>query len=97
MIVGVNAFTAGNEEDEIPTLVIGPEVEARQIERLRRVRRQRDEEAQRTAIRRLVDEARDPERNLMPALIDAARARASVGEVMMALGEVFGLYEEPPR
>lgn len=97
VIVGVNAFTAGNEEDEIPTLVIGPEVEARQIERLRAVRRRRDEEAQRTAIRRLVEEARDPERNLMPALIDAARARASVGEVMMALGEVFGLYEEPPR
>jgi methylmalonyl-CoA mutase N-terminal domain/subunit len=97
IVVGVNAFLAGNEQDEIPILLIGPEVEQRQIERLAAVRRTRDETAWRAALDRLAADARDPEVNLMPALIDAARARASVGEVMMTLGDVFGLYEEPPR
>jgi methylmalonyl-CoA mutase N-terminal domain/subunit len=97
IIVGVNDFTVGNEEDQIPILLIGPEVEQRQVERLRAVRERRDERAWREAIEGLVRTARDPEANLMPALIEAARARVSVGEAMAALGEVFGLYEEPPR
>jgi len=94
VVVGVNRFTL-EKEDPIETLVIGPEVEEAQVKRLHAVRLERDADAWRRALDRLESEARDPERNLMPALIDAARARASVGEVMETLAKVFGYYEEP--
>ena len=45
----------------------------------------------------LAAQARDPERNLMPALMDAARARATLGEVTQTLVEVFGRYQAAPR
>jgi methylmalonyl-CoA mutase N-terminal domain/subunit len=94
IVVGVNRF-ALEREDPIETLVIGPEVEEAQVKRLHAVRSERDPEAWRRALDALEADARDPERNLMPALIDAARARASVGEVMETLAKVFGYYEEP--
>jgi methylmalonyl-CoA mutase N-terminal domain/subunit len=48
------------------------------------------------ALARLRAEAADSEVNLMPALIDAARAYATLGEMMGAMGEVFGRHVEVP-
>jgi methylmalonyl-CoA mutase N-terminal domain/subunit len=91
LIVGVNAFV---EEDEKPieTLVIDDRVEKEQVDRLRAGKEKRDKEA----VRRCLGEVRRvaaTKENLMPALIEAARARCSVGEVMNALAEVFGRYD----
>lgn len=93
VVVGVNRF--GIEvEDPIETLVIGREVEERQCKSLAELRRTRDKGAVARALAHLVEESRDPEANLMPAMIEAVRARVTVGEVMEALASVFGYYEE---
>ncbi len=94
IVVGVNGYIL-EEEEQIPTLVIGPEVERGQVARLNRVRAQRDGDKVQEVLARLAKSAADPEANLMEGLIEAARARASVGEVMEALAQVFGYYEEP--
>jgi methylmalonyl-CoA mutase N-terminal domain/subunit len=95
-VVGVNAFTEGNDDDEIDLLQITHEDEARQLKRLELVRHVRDSNAVDAALARLADEAADPERNLMPALIDAVSTYATLGEVMATLGSVFGRHVETP-
>jgi methylmalonyl-CoA mutase N-terminal domain/subunit len=96
VIVGVNRFTEGNDEDALEILQITNEDEARQIKRLDAVRRERDEAAVRAALERLAREAADPEVNLMPSLIDAVKTYATLGEVMGTLAEVFGRHVEVP-
>jgi methylmalonyl-CoA mutase, N-terminal domain len=95
LIVGVNAF---QESDEKPleTLVLDETVEKEQVSRLRERKAKRDNEAAR---RRLDDVRRvaATKENLMPALIEAARVRCSVGEIMGALADVFGRYEGAAR
>ena len=56
----------------------------------------RDGDAVDAALARLRADAADPKVNLMPALLDAARAYATVGEMMDALADVFGRYRETP-
>ncbi len=90
LIVGVNAFQAP-EEKPIELLQVDPEVERRQIEALAQIKAKRDQEA----VRRTLDEVRraaESGENLMPPLIDAARARVTVGECMNAMADVFGRY-----
>ncbi|MGA1746063.1 MAG: acyl-CoA mutase large subunit family protein [Ilumatobacteraceae bacterium] len=94
--VGVNAFTEGNEEDQIPLLRITNEDEQRQRKRLAAVREDRNDDAVAAVLRRLGDEAADPELNLMPTLIDAAEAYATLGEIMSTMGTVFGRHVEVP-
>jgi methylmalonyl-CoA mutase N-terminal domain/subunit len=60
------------------------------------VRRERSEDAVTAALTALARDAATPEINLMPALIDAARAYATVGEMMSTLAGVFGRYVEVP-
>jgi methylmalonyl-CoA mutase N-terminal domain/subunit len=95
-IVGVNRFLEGNEESDLDILRITNEDEAKQKQRLARVRSERSAEAVRGALERLEREAADPEVNVMPALIDAANAYASVGEMMGAMARVFGRHVEVP-
>ncbi len=97
LIVGVNCFTDGNEEDEIPLLRITGDDERRQRDRLAAVRSVRDDAAVERARRDLATAAADPDRNLMPVLIDAVRTRATLGEIMATLGDVFGHHVEQPR
>jgi methylmalonyl-CoA mutase, N-terminal domain len=95
VVVGVNRFTEG--DDEVPPLLrIDPEVEALQRKRLAQVRQDRGDEAVAAALAGLRAAAAVPEVNLVPVLIDAVRTYASVGEVMAALGDVFGRWSEPP-
>jgi methylmalonyl-CoA mutase N-terminal domain/subunit len=95
LIVGVNAFTEA-EEKPIETLVIHPEVERDQIARLKLIKAKRDNEAVKRDLD-AVKRAAGKKTNLLPALIDAARARSTVGEMMAALAEVFGRYDPSGR
>ena len=94
VIVGVNGFTGGNEEPEMPTLLIGPEVEEAQRKRLAEVRLHRAAPAVEAALAGLAADAAVGERNLMPAIFEAVRAYATVGEMMDTLAGVFGRWEE---
>ena len=96
IIVGVNGFSEGNDEAQMPLLRITGEDEARQRKRLSEVRADRNADAVAAALARVRAEAADPEVNLMPALIDAVKVYASLGELMGAMGEVFGRHVEVP-
>src|SRR3954452_19505025 len=96
LVVGVNAFTEGSAEGQIPLLQITNEDETRQLKRLEQVRHSRDQTAVDAALARVRAEASDPEVNLMPALIDAVSAYATLGEVMASLESVFGRHIEVP-
>ncbi len=96
IVVGVNDFLEGNDDEDLATLKITHEDERRQIARLEEVRRQRDDELVRRSLARVAKDAADPSVNLMPALIEAAKAYASVGEMMGTLVGVFGRYVEVP-
>jgi methylmalonyl-CoA mutase N-terminal domain/subunit len=92
IVVGVNEF-ATPEECRIPLLKIDPAVERRQVERLTRVRSTRD---QRTARRTLDALRRVTERggNTMPAIVEAVKARVTLGEICDVFREVYGEYRE---
>ena len=94
VIVGVNAFVSGTRE-EIGTLYIDESAGERQLARLAETRRSRDRSRVDGAIERLQTAARG-EGNLMPLLIDAVRAHATVGEMCDGLREVWGEYVEEP-
>lgn len=92
IVVGVNAFRT-DEEPGIPILQMDPQGEERQLERLRRVRAERDPQAWQTAMERLDNAARAGE-NVMPSLIDAANAYATLGEITNSLRRVYGEYRQ---
>ncbi len=95
-VVGVNRFTEGSEENTLDILQITNEDEVRQLKRLEKVREERDQRAVDEALAGLRTQAADPEVNLMPALIDAANAYATLGETVRALADVFGRHTEVP-
>jgi methylmalonyl-CoA mutase N-terminal domain/subunit len=97
IVVGVNAFFEGNDEPPPPTLRIGPEVEEEQRRRLVKVKRDRNPSDVDAALARVRADAADETANLMPALIDASRAYATLGEIVDALAGVFGRWVEDPR
>jgi methylmalonyl-CoA mutase N-terminal domain/subunit len=94
-VVGVNAYTEGGDE-ATPILKIDPAFESLQVKRVREVRAGRDSEAVRVALDELERAAREPGTNLMPLLIDAARAQVTEGEIVQTLQTVFGTYAETP-
>ena len=96
MVVGVNAFTEGNDEDQMDLLRITAEQEQQQVKRLGAVKADRDSDAVAAALARVRADAADPEVNLMPTLVDAVRTYATEGEIMDTLADVFGRYTETP-
>ncbi len=94
--VGVNAFKDGNEEDQMELLRISGEDETKQRKRLDKVRQDRDQSAVDAALARVSTEAKDPEINLMPALIDAVKVYATIGEIMGTMESEFGRHVEVP-
>ncbi|HEX2079606.1 MAG TPA: methylmalonyl-CoA mutase family protein [Longimicrobium sp.] len=93
-IVGVNEFTVEGEELEIPLLKITEEAELRQRERMAAMRARRDQARVDAALERLKQAARTDE-NVIPAMLDAVRAYATLYEIRYAMEEVFGAYQEP--
>ncbi len=94
IVVGVNDFVQEGE-DATPILRIDPALERKQTDRLAATRARRDGTAVETALAELKSAAAG-EANLMPPIIAAARARATEGEMIAALQEVFGTYTESP-
>jgi methylmalonyl-CoA mutase, N-terminal domain len=92
VVVGVNDFIA-EEERTIPTLRIDPQIEREQIQRLRALRAKRDTGKTRAALAALERRAAANE-NLLPAILGAVEAYATVGEISDALRRVFGEYQE---
>ena len=92
VIVGVNKFKLSDEEPIDILDIDNDAVRARQTERLNEIRKRRDENAVSDALGKLKSAAKDEDKNLLAATIDAMRARASVGEVSDALEEIFGRF-----
>ena len=94
-VVGVTDFTE-NGPPGIPVLQITQETENVQVARLKDLKASRDAKQHRNAVERLRRDARGGV-NLMPALIDAAKADATVGEMMDTMKTVFGAYDGGPE
>jgi methylmalonyl-CoA mutase N-terminal domain/subunit len=96
-VVGVNVFAADGSEIEVPTevLAIDPAAERAQVERLHAWREGRDGPRAAAALAALSAAAVE-ERNVMPAILDAVRAAATLGEIADALRKVYGEYADTP-
>ena len=94
--VGVNCFSEEEQEPDVEFHPYREQEAAKQVERLRRVRRRRDNGAVQAVLAR-VRAAAEAGRNVMPIVMEAVEAHATVGEVCGALKEVFGAYREPVR
>ena len=95
IVVGVNQY-ADDEETPTPTLHIDSALEEKQIDRLQAVRGRRDAAPVQRVLDELKEAAAQPDRNLMPNLLDCARVHVTEGEIVTALQEVFGVYREAP-
>jgi methylmalonyl-CoA mutase, N-terminal domain len=94
VIVGVNRYQQ-QQDRELETLRIPPELERKQIGRVQAIRARRDAIAVEAALAELREVAAS-DRNLMEPLLDAARAQATEGEIIQSLQKVFGTYTETP-
>ena len=95
IVVGVNSFTEGGD-GQTPLLRTGPALERKQVDRLRAVRARRDSGAVEVSLATLKQRAAEERQNLMPELLEAARAHVSEGEIVQALQEVWGAYRDAP-
>ncbi|MGB6386685.1 MAG: methylmalonyl-CoA mutase family protein [Terriglobales bacterium] len=94
VVVGVNRFQMqGEDEKAVPIQRIDPSLEPKQVERLRTLRARRNTETWKAAIRAVEDTARSGD-NLMPRILAAVEANATVGEISDAMRRVFGEYKE---
>ena len=95
VVVGVNRFT--QTVQAIPeVLLIGADTEERQQKSLAEVRANRDEKKAQDAIVALKEMAADESQNSIPVLVDASKAYVTLGEMVQALKDVWGVYTEPP-
>jgi methylmalonyl-CoA mutase N-terminal domain/subunit len=92
IVVGVNKFQ-GAEEKAVPIQRIDPSLEPKQVERVRSLRAKRDPQTWQAAVRAVEDAAGSGE-NLMPRIVAAVEANATVGEISDAMRKVYGEYKE---
>jgi methylmalonyl-CoA mutase, N-terminal domain len=95
VVVGVNRFVDG-AGDEPPLHRTDPGLERKQVERVQALRARRDAASAESALATLRAEAADPDRNLLPAIIAAAKADVTVGEICDAFRAVWGTWRETP-
>ncbi len=93
IVVGVNKFEKENEEIEIPILEIGNEAEEEQLKALNQLRSERNQEEVDAALRHIQTAATGTE-NLLPPILEAAKAYATLGEIVDALKAEFGEWQE---
>jgi len=94
VVVGVNAFKGTEDPEDVAVHRVPLELEEAQIERLRALRARRDEAEVGRALERLAVAAKGAD-NLMPYVVEAVRAYATVGEITQTLRRVFGTYVPP--
>jgi methylmalonyl-CoA mutase N-terminal domain/subunit len=92
IIVGVNEFTVEDDEPQMDVEEVTEEDERRQVESLESVKADRDEEAVEEALAALRDTAQG-DGNLLPPIVDAVKAYATVGEICNTLRDEFGEYQ----
>ncbi|MDK8465047.1 methylmalonyl-CoA mutase family protein [Marinobacter sp. SS13-12] len=95
-VIGVNMFVQEEEDVEIETHPHDPETERRQIERLNKVKNNRDEEKVQSMLKQLKEQAEDESVNLMPLTIELVREGASMGDIVETLKGIWGTYREKP-
>ena len=91
--VGVNDFIKEDEEIEIPLLEIGDEAENVQMESLTKLRKERDENMVQKALSRIQEACANSD-NIMPPIIEASKAFATMGEIVVAMKAEFGEWQE---
>ena len=91
--VGVNDFIKEDEEIEIPLLEIGDEAENIQIRSLTKLRKERDENMVQKALSRIQEACANSD-NIMPPIIEASKALATMGEIVIAMKAEFGEWQE---
>ncbi len=96
VIVGVNAYREGNEDHQVEILQIPHTVETEQCNRLAEFRRTRDGDKVKRALDRIRTACRDGQ-NVMPALVDAASDRCTLGEMVQAMSDIYGRYSGGPE
>ncbi len=95
IVVGVNRYEL-EDEGELELLRIDPALEQKQVERVQALRGRRDSAAVEASLARLKEAAAHEDRNLMPLLVEASRAYATLGEMCDALRETWGTWRETP-
>jgi methylmalonyl-CoA mutase N-terminal domain/subunit len=95
VVVGVNRYVDPQDRG-VETLRIDEALERKQVERVASLRERRDSEAVERALARLRADAADEGRNLMPAIVEASKAYATLGEMCDALRDVWGVWRETP-
>jgi methylmalonyl-CoA mutase, N-terminal domain len=95
IVVGVNRYQLADEQ-QIPIHRVDPQLETQQIERVQALKARRDPVAAEAALARLKDDAAHDDRNLMPAIVDAARVYVTMGEMCDAFRAVWGTWRETP-
>ena len=95
-LVGVNCYVEEDEKLDIELHPHDPTTERRQIERLNKVRRERDNQKVNQLLEQLIEVAKDEEQNIMPVTIELVRAGASMGDIVEKLKGLWGTYRESP-
>ena len=93
VMVGVNKYQVP-EERSIPTLRVDPEVERKQVDRVRKWKKEREAAALQTSLQR-VRQACEGKENVMPSILDAVKRGATVGEICDVFRATFGVYTDP--
>ena len=96
--IGLNMFAEKEEEERRDYYKPNPKVLASQTAKLKRLKAERDNEKVQATLNKLRELARKPEsdeNNLVPHVVDAVKAYATVGEISSVLREVFGEYQSP--
>jgi methylmalonyl-CoA mutase N-terminal domain/subunit len=94
VMVGVNEFST-EEEVPVPILYIDPELERKQVARLKKLKKERDNNKVEKALREVEKAAEAGDVNMMPYFMEAVRNYATLGETCQVLRDVYGEYKEP--
>ena len=95
-VIGVNAYVDKDEKFDVELHPHDPTTEERQIKRLQRVRKERDNAKVNALLEELVQVAKDESKNIMPITIELVRAGASMGDIIERLKKLWGTYRENP-
>ncbi len=95
IVVGINDFVIPDEQVEIPILKLDPEVEKEQVQVVKKVRTERDNDKVNRSLENLKKVVQGTD-NTMPAILECVRCYATEGEIVDVMREVFGEYIEPP-
>jgi methylmalonyl-CoA mutase N-terminal domain/subunit len=95
IVVGINDFLIQDEKIEIPILKIDPEVEREQVQAVKKVKAERDNDKVKRSLENLKKVVKGTD-NTMPAILECVRCYVTEGEIVDVMKEVFGEYIEPP-